>query len=75
VFLDLALDLLYLHGPDGQQEIEINVAEVSSVREPREGAQGHFAPGTHCLIYMTSGQFIPVHEGCAEIIRLLVRHR
>jgi hypothetical protein len=75
VFLDLALDLLYVHGPDGLQEIEINVAEISSIREPREGAQGHFAPGTACLIYMTSGQFIPVHESCPEIIRLLIRHK
>jgi hypothetical protein len=75
VFLDLALDLLYLHGPDGVQEIALNVAEISSVREPREGAQGHFAPGTNCVIYMTSGQFIPVHESCPDIIRLLIRHK
>ena len=69
------LSLITVHGPDGDQEITINVAEITSIRQPREGAQGHFAPGTNCLIYMTNGNFIATNETCLEVIHLIATHK
>jgi hypothetical protein len=60
--------LIHVHGPTGQ-DIEVNVIEISSIREPREDAQSHFATGTKCLIYMTSGQFISTAETCEDIVK------
>jgi hypothetical protein len=65
--------LIHVHGPDGQQEIEINVMEISSIRQVREGAEGHFSPGTNCVVYMSSGRFIPTSETCIDIIKLITR--
>ena len=62
----LYLNLIYVHGPDGQ-EIEINVHEVSSIRMPREGSEGHFAKNVECLVYMTNGKFIATKETCLDI--------
>lgn len=60
------LYLIHVHGPAGQ-EIEVNVIEISSIREPRKDSQSHFAKGTQCLIYMTSGQFIATIETCQVV--------
>lgn len=60
------LYLIHVHGPAGQ-EIEVNVVEISSIRQPREDSQSHFAKGTKCLIYMTSGQFIATTESCEDV--------
>jgi hypothetical protein len=61
----VALMLIQFTGPDGQR-IDINKDEVTSVREPR-GQGTHFAAGVHCLIVMSSGKFIALHEDCEEV--------
>jgi len=61
--------LIHVHGPDEKQEIEINVQEISSIRQPRENTSDHFAPGVHCLVYMTNGGFVPTAESCKEIVK------
>ena len=69
----LALSLITLHGPGGQI-IEINPAEVSSVRAPvvtgkKQNQYHHEA--VQCLIRMTNGQFNAVIETCEEVDKLL----
>jgi hypothetical protein len=65
----LVIALVRFIAPDGQR-IDINPAEVTSVREPH-GGQGHFVPGTNCIIVMSNGKFISVREECEETRRLL----
>lgn len=74
IILAEVLSFLSVHGPDGKQEIDINVAEISSIRTPREDAESHFAPGTHCLIFMTAGTVISTRESCLQIIRKIAAH-
>jgi hypothetical protein len=62
------LHLIQLHGPDGQI-IDVNPNEVSSLREPREGSEGHFPNGTKCIISMTNSKLVFVTEDC-ELIRM-----
>jgi len=61
-----AFHLIQLHGPGGA-EIDINPHEISSLREPSEGSEGHFGPGTQCLIFMTNGKVNAVKEACENI--------
>ena len=67
----VVLLLILVHGPDGQ-EIELNVAEVSSLRQPRESTEGHVDKDVHCLIFMTNGKFVGTGESCEEVIKLIV---
>jgi len=69
----LALSLILVHGPHGQN-IEINANEISSIRMPRDVSQGHFAKGTQCVVIMTNGKFIATRETCDEIVGLIGRH-
>lgn len=71
-FLSAEVALIELHGPQGQI-IYVNPHEVTSIREPRDviQRQGHFAPGTHCILVMTHGSFIAVTDPCAEVRRLM----
>lgn len=66
----LAISLVELHGPTGQL-IEINPAEVSSLRTPLDSnfttSQRHWAKGAHCIIVMSNGGFIAVAEECATV--------
>ena len=62
-----SITLVELHGPNGQQIIYVNPAEVSSVREPQDVTGRHFAPGTRCLLFVSSGNFISVHEDCIAV--------
>jgi uncharacterized protein YlzI (FlbEa/FlbD family) len=55
-----------IHAPDGQ-EVELNAAEISSIRRPRE-ADGHFAKGARCLLTMTNGKFFITTETCLEVV-------
>jgi len=59
----LALTLVEFHAASGQL-IEINPAEVSSLRAPLD-IKGHWAPGVHCIIVMSNGGFNGVAESCA----------
>jgi len=61
--LIFALTLVEFHAPSGQR-VEINPAEVSSLREPID-IKGHWGKGTHCVIVMTNGRFNGVAESCA----------
>lgn len=60
--------LLHVHGPDGKQEIEVNVDQISSIRQPRHDSSYHFSEGVRCLLFMTSGSFIATAETCKEIV-------
>jgi hypothetical protein len=62
----LAIALVQLTGPDGQR-IDINESEVTSIREPSSVNQGHFGPGTRCVIVMSNGKFIAVSENCMTV--------
>jgi len=66
----VATRLILVHGPDGQV-INIHVPEISSIRTPRPDSEGHFAQGTHCLIYMNSGQFISTVEHCEKVVDMI----
>jgi hypothetical protein len=61
----LASVLLHVTGPNGQR-IDINPAQVTSVREPRKDGD-HLVKGTKCLIYMANGHFITTVEDCATV--------
>jgi len=61
----LALLFVELHGPTGQKMF-INVAEVSSLREPID-ADKHWVAGVHCVIVMTNGKTIAVGEDCQTV--------
>lgn len=66
----IGLTLVELHGPDNQR-IWVNPEEVTNVRDPRGVNTGHWPPGTHCLLFMVSGNFIAVVERCDEVRRKL----
>ena len=61
-----AFHLIQLHGPNGQQ-IDLNPHEISSIREPSEGSEGHFEKGTRCLVFMTNGKVNAVSEDCDTV--------
>ena len=65
----LALHLILVHVPGGD-EIQLNPAEVSSIRDPRD-IPGHFAKDVHCVIVMTNGKFIGAVEDC-RTVRMMV---
>jgi uncharacterized protein YlzI (FlbEa/FlbD family) len=68
MFYHLAAVLfIVVHAPDGQ-EITLNVAEISSIKKPRE-VDGHFAKGTNCLLTMTNGKFFLTTESCLDIVK------
>lgn len=59
----VAVVLVMLTGVGGQR-IEVNPAEVVSIRPQR----GNLAGGVQCLIHTTDGKYISVVETC-EIVR------
>jgi hypothetical protein len=61
----IAVRLILLHGP-GAQAIELNVDQITSIAEPREGK---FHEGVKCLLHMVNGKFIGVVEECREVVR------
>ena len=67
----IALDLLEVHGPDGQIAL-VNVNEIASIRAPTAADLGrHFAKGAKCVLLTTDGKFLAVVETCAEIRKAL----
>ena len=66
----IAVTLIRLTGPAGQR-IDINPADVTSIREPRGVDRGHWVAGTRCLVVMVNGKFIAVTEDC-DTVRLMV---
>lgn len=65
----LVLVLVELHGPSGQI-VEINPAEVSSVRQPLD-VRGHWMQGTKCIIVMSNGGYIATSEDCPTVTQKL----
>jgi hypothetical protein len=68
VELFVTLSLITVHGPQGQV-IELNVNEISSIRQPR--GHGHFTKDIKCLIFMTNGKFVSTVETCEQINKLI----
>lgn len=65
--ISVAVELLELHGPDGQAYY-VNAAEVSSLRQPTPTDLGHYFPrGTRCVVSTTNGKFLASVETCASI--------
>ena len=64
----VALVLIKLTDPSGNR-IDINAAEVNSVRETLN--EGHLAKGSHCLVVMGNGRFIAVQETCEQVRQAL----
>jgi hypothetical protein len=56
-----------VHTPDNKR-ISINAAEISSVRDPREG---HYGPRVKCVVVMANRSFLGVAEPCDAVHQLL----
>jgi hypothetical protein len=63
-----ALHFVFLHGPDNQQLL-LNVDEISSIRDPRTAVQEHFGGQVHCIVFMTNGKFVGTAEDCNEVLQ------
>jgi hypothetical protein len=70
----LALTLIELSAPDGRP-LDINPAEVSSVRQPMDMHHGHWAAGTRCVLVMTNGRMNAVAEPCNVVEQKLIGHQ
>ena len=68
VLAALALQLILLTGPDNQR-IEVNPNAVTNFRSPR--GNDHFAPGVHCLVFLSDGKPLTVIETCDQVKYLL----
>lgn len=69
-----AIELLEVHGPDGQVAM-INTHEIATLREPAAfDLRRHFARGTRCIVLTTDGKFLAVTESCGEL-RAMLRER
>jgi hypothetical protein len=68
--------LIVLHTIDGR-EIDINAAEITSLREagPDDAKDKIFPKGLRCMINMSDGKFANVIETCAEVRKLIEKHR
>jgi hypothetical protein len=68
------LYLISVHGPGGQ-EIEINVREISTIRQIRkiDSDDPHFSKEIHCIVIMTNGKFVGVVEDCEEVVRKIMK--
>ena len=61
------LELIEVHGANGQR-MWINVAEITTIREPREGdLRAYFASGARCIVVMVNAKFIATQESCDTI--------
>jgi len=66
----VATHFINLHQPGGR-DIAINVAEISSISQPREDAEGHFDDRVRCVITMSNGKWNGVIETCLTVIKLI----
>jgi hypothetical protein len=67
----VALFLVQLTTPNGKRHLHINPNEVSTVREPHDGALGHYGKGTNCVLVMANGRFNAVRETCDEVREMI----
>ena len=65
-----AITLVYLHAPNGQL-LEVNPAEVSTLRAPLGGDHQHWGRGTKCIIVMANGLFNATAEDCPTVEKIL----
>ena len=61
-----------LQGPGGQV-IWLNVDRVTNFRRPRGLDQGHFAPGTQCIVFTVDGKHFATSQSCDELRALIER--
>ena len=74
VALLIALDLLEVHGPDGQTAF-LNSHEITALRAPtKSDMTRHFPKGSGCIVTLTDSKFVAVVETCAELRATLSRH-
>ena len=74
VLAGAGVTLVELHGPGGQP-LDINPAEVSSVRAPLNGGnRAHWGPDTRCVLVMSNGRFNAVTESCETVLEKLRGH-
>jgi len=66
----VAIALVELHGLSGQK-IDINPAEVVSVRKPRVTDQGYISKNVRCLITLADGKFVSIVDECDVVERKL----
>lgn len=70
----VAVDLIEVHGPDGQRAY-VNTHEISSLREPADkDLRQHFPPKVHCVVMTTNGKFLAVTETCDQIRNVIIAH-
>lgn len=69
-----AIELLELHGPDGQT-LFINDHDVSSLRQPIQSDLRHFVKGTKCIVVTTNGKFVAVVETCVRIRDMMMENK
>lgn len=68
-----ALELLELHGPDGQRYY-VNPEHISSLRQPtRSDAEHYFPRHVRCVVVTDNGKFIAAVETCDDIRNRLTR--
>jgi len=70
VALSAIVHFMELHTPDGIP-IEVNVAEISSIRVPKDSPDAHLVDGVNCVLFMTNGKFISVTETCKQVDGLI----
>lgn len=69
----MLLELLELHGPDGQTAW-VAPAQITSLRAPTATDLGrHFARGSRCIVTLTDSKFVAVVEDCPAIRGMLAR--
>lgn len=66
----VAIVLLQFTGPTGGR-VDINRDAISSVRNPANAKEGHFAPNTGCVLVMTNGHLVTVRENCDDVRRMI----
>jgi hypothetical protein len=64
----MAVQFIVLTGPD-KQIIHVNPKAIIDLRPPR--GNDHFAPGTHCLVFLSDGKPLTVQETCDQVKHLL----
>lgn len=67
-----ALELLELHGPDGQVAW-LNEASITSLRAPNaRDLRTSFPKGVRCIVVGVNGKFLAVTESCEQIRDMLI---
>lgn len=66
------LDLIEMHGPEGQRVL-INPSAVTSIRAPLKTGDKFLPRGTRCLVLVTNGRLIALREDCDAVREALER--